>query len=213
MHRRSRHVAQPASAALCDDLSASTRQHGRVACHSNGSRSAVASSWRSRMLVVTVRNLAASASGCASAVAWILRGQSSMRCQHPCCAAWRLTPPSSGRPKGRFAPFAPPLMSNVRPHSRIASELVQSVELHGSECRAVRSWLAMHRRSNRARLSSSNRQTAGHGASEASSQLLRMRVTSRFARSPSLAHLTGTRSRRRKRCNFGKITPTASRTF
>ena len=27
----------------------------------------------------------------------------------------RLTPPSSGRPKGRFAPFAPPLMSNVRP--------------------------------------------------------------------------------------------------
>ena len=27
-----------------------------------------------------------------------------------------LTPPSSGRPKGRFAPFAPPLMSNVRPH-------------------------------------------------------------------------------------------------
>ena len=30
--------------------------------------------------------------------------------------AWRLTPPSSGRPKGRFAPFAPPLMSNVRSH-------------------------------------------------------------------------------------------------
>jgi len=27
-----------------------------------------------------------------------------------------LTPPSSGRRKGRFAPFAPPLMSNVRPH-------------------------------------------------------------------------------------------------
>ena len=26
-----------------------------------------------------------------------------------------LTPPSSGRPKGRCAPFAPPLMSNVRP--------------------------------------------------------------------------------------------------
>jgi len=25
-----------------------------------------------------------------------------------------LTPPSSGHPKGRFAPFAPPLMSNVR---------------------------------------------------------------------------------------------------
>src|SRR5450432_1655392 len=24
-------------------------------------------------------------------------------------------PPSSGRPKGRFAPFGPPLMSNVRP--------------------------------------------------------------------------------------------------
>ena len=30
------------------------------------------------------------------------------------CAHVRLTPPSSGRPKGRFAPFAPPLMSNVR---------------------------------------------------------------------------------------------------
>ena len=31
-------------------------------------------------------------------------------------AARRLTPPSSGRSKGRFAPFGPPLMSNVRPH-------------------------------------------------------------------------------------------------
>ena len=32
-------------------------------------------------------------------------------------AAWRrLTPPSSGRSKGRFAPFGPPLMSNVRRH-------------------------------------------------------------------------------------------------
>ena len=30
--------------------------------------------------------------------------------------ARNLTPPSSGRPKGRFAPFAPPLMSNVRSH-------------------------------------------------------------------------------------------------
>ena len=28
---------------------------------------------------------------------------------------WHLTPPPGGRPKGRFAPFAPPLMSNVRP--------------------------------------------------------------------------------------------------
>ena len=27
-----------------------------------------------------------------------------------------LTSPSSGRPKGRFAPFDPPLMSNVRRH-------------------------------------------------------------------------------------------------
>ena len=27
-------------------------------------------------------------------------------------------PPSSGRAKGRFAPFGPPLMSNVRPHLR-----------------------------------------------------------------------------------------------
>ena len=26
---------------------------------------------------------------------------------------WPLTPPSSGRPEGRFAPFGPPLMSNV----------------------------------------------------------------------------------------------------
>ena len=32
------------------------------------------------------------------------------------CRAWKLTPPSSGRRKGRCAPFAPPLMSNVRPH-------------------------------------------------------------------------------------------------
>jgi hypothetical protein len=29
----------------------------------------------------------------------------------------RLTLPSSGRSKGRFAPFGPPLMSNVRPHA------------------------------------------------------------------------------------------------
>ena len=28
-----------------------------------------------------------------------------------------LTPPSSGRAKGRFAPLAPPLMSNVSPHN------------------------------------------------------------------------------------------------
>jgi len=32
------------------------------------------------------------------------------RCRH-------LTIPSSGRSKGRFAPFGPPLMSNVRPHA------------------------------------------------------------------------------------------------
>ena len=31
-------------------------------------------------------------------------------------AACGLTPPSSGRAKGRFAPFGPPLMSNVRAH-------------------------------------------------------------------------------------------------
>ena len=30
-----------------------------------------------------------------------------------------LTLPSSGRPKGRFAPFAPPLMSNVGPHENL----------------------------------------------------------------------------------------------
>ena len=35
---------------------------------------------------------------------------------HSACR--RLTPPSSGRPKGRFAPFGPPLMSNVRPQWR-----------------------------------------------------------------------------------------------
>ena len=29
-------------------------------------------------------------------------------------APWHLTPPSSGQPKGRFAPFGLPLMSNVR---------------------------------------------------------------------------------------------------
>ena len=36
--------------------------------------------------------------------------------QHAAIQGRRLTPPSSGRPKGRFAPFGPPLMSNVRPH-------------------------------------------------------------------------------------------------
>ena len=40
---------------------------------------------------------------------------SSFSCpQHPC-----LTLPSRGRHKGRFAPFAPPLMSNVRAHFRL----------------------------------------------------------------------------------------------
>ena len=38
-------------------------------------------------------------------------------CQNaPCSERRHLTPPSSGRSKGRFAPFGPPLMSNVRPH-------------------------------------------------------------------------------------------------
>ena len=37
-----------------------------------------------------------------------------------------LTPPSSGRPKGRFAPFAPPLMSNVRRHETDLSSLRRS---------------------------------------------------------------------------------------
>ena len=32
-----------------------------------------------------------------------------------------LTPPSSGRPKGRFAPFGPPLMSNVMPLKHLLS--------------------------------------------------------------------------------------------
>ena len=35
----------------------------------------------------------------------------------------RLTPPSSGRPKGRFAPFGPPLMSNVGP--QLVSQVVR----------------------------------------------------------------------------------------
>jgi len=39
---------------------------------------------------------------------------SSLGCS-PSCSG--LTLPSSGRPKGRFAPFGPPLMSNVRPHA------------------------------------------------------------------------------------------------
>src|SRR6185295_1665019 len=34
----------------------------------------------------------------------------------------RLTLPSRGRSKGRFAPFGPPLMSNVRPHEQPSRE-------------------------------------------------------------------------------------------
>ena len=37
--------------------------------------------------------------------------------QPACRLQWHLTLPSSGRAKGRFAPLAPPLMSNVRAHS------------------------------------------------------------------------------------------------
>ena len=39
----------------------------------------------------------------------------------PIIAYVSLTPPSSGRPKGRCAPFAPPLMSNVRRRLRASS--------------------------------------------------------------------------------------------
>jgi len=38
------------------------------------------------------------------------------RIEAACSRTRGLTPPSSGRPKGRFAPFGPTLMSNVRPH-------------------------------------------------------------------------------------------------
>ena len=41
----------------------------------------------------------------------------------PQCAGRHLTPPSSGRLKGRFAPFAPPLMSNVRSHLSLSLSL------------------------------------------------------------------------------------------
>ena len=41
-----------------------------------------------------------------------------------------LTPSSSGRPKGRFAPFAPPLMSNVRPHERCSAARCRPAWLH-----------------------------------------------------------------------------------
>ena len=43
------------------------------------------------------------------------------RCHARRRSPWHLTPPSSGRPKGRFAPFGPPLMSNVRPHENAAA--------------------------------------------------------------------------------------------
>ena len=43
----------------------------------------------------------------------------------PTLSAWVLTPPSIGRPKGRFAPFAPPLMSNVRPHLQPSRSIEQ----------------------------------------------------------------------------------------
>ena len=39
---------------------------------------------------------------------------------------WRLTLPSSGRSKGRFAPFGPPLMSNVRPQNTSGSPRMHS---------------------------------------------------------------------------------------
>ena len=42
----------------------------------------------------------------------------------PACPACRLTPPSSGRSKGRFAPFGPPLMSNVGP--QLARQVVRA---------------------------------------------------------------------------------------
>ena len=50
-------------------------------------------------------------------------------CQYASCTGrTHLTPPSSGRPKGRFAPFGPPLMSNVRPRMK-ARWLVRAVAL------------------------------------------------------------------------------------
>ena len=53
--------------------------------------------WRRR---VRPRKVASERSGCQNA---------------PCTRRRHLTPPSSGRSKGRFAPFGTPLMSNVRP--------------------------------------------------------------------------------------------------
>ena len=62
----------------------------------------------------------------------------------------RLTPPSSGRPKGRCAPFAPPLMSNVRPRqgTGFATSLQASrFESHRAPAvtRTARSWPSLAR--------------------------------------------------------------------
>src|SRR6266705_4518960 len=42
----------------------------------------------------------------------------------------RLTLPSSGRSKGRYAPFGPPLMSNVRPQNRTTGSHTMSTQHH-----------------------------------------------------------------------------------
>ena len=55
----------------------------------------------------------------------------------------RLTPPSSGRRKGRFAPFAPPLMSNVRQHQAASGVRGMPYPIDGGcTCRSVRYRLA-----------------------------------------------------------------------
>ena len=54
------------------------------------------------------------------------------------CSSRHLTPPSSGRPKGRFAPFGPPLMSNVRPHNTLRW-IRRRIELRRRPLRALSS--------------------------------------------------------------------------
>ena len=50
-----------------------------------------------------------------------------------------LTTPSSGRPKGRFAPFGPPLMSNVRPlaHFKGACRARSVLQWRAAQCLAT----------------------------------------------------------------------------
>ena len=97
---------------------------GKQCQHRNSGKTEA--SWRGRGLV----QIGGGVAQCGPSV--YRRQRRLFRLAHQGRARRRLTAPSSGRAKGRFAPLAPPLMSNVRSHLRlVCASPVNSSEAAG----------------------------------------------------------------------------------